>query len=175
MLNLRVQLLHWARVRPQRMANFPDLEDWSGHCLGPSCRSPAATVDLSRVPLPTPISLSPPTTPPFDYCGQCHGPRLHSTTRRGGESKNWVRATQRSKHCSGIIAASNIIMVKAVAKHWKAAVAAQLKGARADAALLNNKTHCAVGCVGSSIARTTLDKTDFSRLAQKGAKDLIFC
>ena len=67
------------------------------------------------------------------------------------------------------------MMLKAVAKHWKAAVAAQLKGARADAALLNNKTHCAVGCVGGLIARTTLDKTNFRLLAQKGAKDLIFC
>ena len=66
-------------------------------------------------------------------------------------------------------------MVKAVAKHWKAAVAAQLKGARADAALLDNKTHCAVSYVGDSIARTTPDKTNFRRLAQKGAKDLIFC
>ena len=162
-------------VRGRATADFPDLEDWSGHCLGPSCRPPAATIDLSRVPLPTPISVSPPVTPPFDYCGQCHGPGLHLTTRRGGESKNWVRATQRSEHCSGIIVASNIIMMKAVAKHWKAAVAAQLKGARADTALLNNKTHYAVGCVSGLIARTTPDKTNFCRMAQKGAKDLIFC
>ena len=141
-------------VPGRAMADFPDLEDWSGHCLGPSCRPPAATIDLSRVPLPTPISVSPPVTPPFDYCGQCHGPGLHLTTRRGGESKNWVRATQRSKHCSGTIAASNIMILKAVANHWKAAVAAELKGDRAYAALLDNETHCAVGCVSGSIAWT---------------------
>ena len=61
-------------------------------------------------------------------------------------------------------------MVKAVVKHWKAVVAAQLKGARADAALLNNETYCAVGCVGGLIVRRHRTKPISVSWLKRGAK-----